>query len=119
VVVLLLESHVTPFPVLPEYSSGHLLLAYLQDMFPEDSYLKIDQCLLVSPWFTKVSGPFWSSGHFCRGTAFRPWPLKGLGRGFSLLGRTCISWLLNVPSACLAFDFAFFNFRLVHPDKAF
>jgi hypothetical protein len=34
VVVLLLESHVTPFPVLSEYSSGHLPLAHLQAMSP-------------------------------------------------------------------------------------
>jgi hypothetical protein len=33
-------------------------------------------------------------------TALRPWPMKGIGRGFSLLGRAYIPWLLNAPSSC-------------------
>jgi hypothetical protein len=58
VVVLLLEFHATPCPVLPEYSLVRLLLAYLQDMFPKDNYLYTGQRLLVGPWSTRVPGPF-------------------------------------------------------------
>jgi hypothetical protein len=60
-------------------------------------------------WSTEVLGLLWMSGHFRRSTAFRPWPLKDLGRGFSLLRHAHISWMLGAPGSCLA-CLCFFNF---------
>jgi hypothetical protein len=70
--------------------------------FLGNSYIYVGQRLLLRPWSTITAKPFWRSARFRRGTALRLWPLKGFGRGFSLLGRAFIPWLLNAPSSCFA-----------------
>jgi hypothetical protein len=58
VVVLLLESYATYFPVFPGYSPGRFLSPYLRIGFFEDSYLYVGQRLRVIPWSFTALGLF-------------------------------------------------------------
>jgi hypothetical protein len=108
VVVLILESHITPFPVFPEYSSGHFPLTCLQDMTPwsQLSYKSLgrfgDQAISVGVLPSNLG------------------LLMALVEVSLCLGTPTFrgSWMPPV-SASLALALVFFNFHLAHPDNAF